>query len=127
MFLEYFDTLREKPKDVRKRYAFFFTSLITGFIVLVWIGTIIVTNYGSRPPETLATDEEQEEVSVTKLFNSSNAFIEGEIEFTNNDSAWEEEDVWEQEFEVVSGTSTASSTTDSGGTVGTSTTSSTGI
>src|SRR3989339_1220114 len=97
MFLEYFDTIRKKPKIVRKRYALLFTFGCTGVIVLIWLGTILISNYGNRSSSaTLAAEEGQtEEESVTTLFNSSNSFIEGgEIDFKSQTN-------WEQELQAL--------------------------
>ena len=92
MFLEYFDNLREKPKDVRKRYAFFFTSVLTGLIVLIWIGGILISNYGSRSPDSgVDTDGNGQTEDITTLFNSSNTFMEeGSTDF-DAQNTWEME------------------------------------
>ena len=98
MFLEYFDNLREKPKDVRKRYALFFTCILTGLIVLIWVGSILISNYGSRSPDsgtvTVDTDGNGQVTDTTTLFNSSNTFMEdGGADFS-------EQNNWEMELQT---------------------------
>ena len=92
MFLEYFDNLREKPKDVRKRHALFLTSIITGIVVLIWIAGILISNYGSRSPDSgVDTDGNGQTEDITTLFNSSNTFMEeGSTDF-DAQNTWEME------------------------------------
>lgn len=48
MLFEYIERVRNEPKDVRKRTAFFWSAVFTGVIVLVWLSVIIGREYAQR-------------------------------------------------------------------------------
>lgn len=115
MFIEYLENLRGKSKEARKRYALLFSSIITGAVILVWIISIFLTNFGMRSSESEKNEnkniEQEETKSVSDLFDSSNSFIENtENGFTDSQNNWIE-DLRTLESQSIESTTTSSTTT----------------
>jgi hypothetical protein len=92
MFFEYFENLRSKPKDVRKRYALGLSSALTFFVVLIWLTSIFLGSFGARGTKKEATHTVQEPETTSTMFGKANSFIDdtkGSGDFM--DEEWAEE------------------------------------
>jgi len=92
MFFEFFETLRNKPKEVRKRYAFLISFTATAVVVLVWVAGILLTNFGSRDLQK-NTPQKEEEVTTKTLFDQSNTFLQDATQGVVEGNNKEESDV----------------------------------
>ncbi len=80
MLFEYIENLRKKSPEARKTFAFAFTFGVTGLIVAIWIGIMLINNFGRRPVgnqdlEQKTIDTKVQNVSTQDLFNDSNVFL----------------------------------------------------
>jgi len=93
MIIEYIEQLRKQPAEIRRRYALFFTSVVTVVIVLIYVTSLFINSLGTRSVDDRKTaTEKSEEQSISNMFNSSNVFVnEGEVVNKKEQSTWKDE------------------------------------
>lgn len=99
MFFEYFENLRSKPKDVRKRYALGLSSAFTFFVVLIWLTSLFLGSLGSRGTEKETADATKEPETTTTLFEKANSFVD---DTSGSGDLLDEE--WTEELQTIDGT-----------------------
>ncbi len=74
MFFEYFEDLRGRPVEARKRFAFVFTFVVTGCIIFIYGLSIFFTKIATKPSENDFVKDKKE--TTLDRFNDSNKFLE---------------------------------------------------
>ena len=76
MLFEYLEQVRQQSKEARRRFAFIWSLIITGFIVIVWISVIFGRSYALREPEPSIEEQiEMEAQDIRNSFDTSNRFL----------------------------------------------------
>lgn len=79
MLLEHIENLRSRPREVRTRYAYIITTILTGVIIVVWLSVLFLTHYAENADsiatveDSIDTDTRQSE-DLSEVFRSSNSF-----------------------------------------------------
>lgn len=96
MLIEYLEQLRKQPVEVRKKYTLFFTTVITTCIVLIYVISLFINGLGTRSLDKENLESEiSKEKTVSKMFESSNVFIDN----VDIIAPKKENNEWSQDFE----------------------------
>jgi hypothetical protein len=94
MFFEYFENLRHKSVEARKRFAFMFTVLFTSVIVFIYLLSIFFTKIATRDLNNEGDKEDKD--TVLQEFNETNPFLD------NPDVNSLKKDEWRENFNEAS-------------------------
>ncbi len=94
MFFEYFENLRHKSVEARKRFAVTFTVILTAIIVFIYLLSIFFTKIATK--DLSREDGKENKDTILQDFNEANPFLD------NPDVNSLKNDVWRKDFEEVS-------------------------